>query len=128
MRYMFAKVNGGDDRGEILRSDSLDIISFEFIEAEKFDLRIFDKFIKTKSSSYPVMNNSDYSTMFNLGRALVYIERENFISSTKWPFDLYKPTMPPISVMIIDINHPKNRLIKAMLVRDKKINEICSTK
>lgn len=125
MRYMFAKVNGGD-KGEILRSDNLDIISFEFIEVDKFDLRIFNKFIKIKSSSYPMMNNTDYNTMTNIGRCLVYIERNQFISSNKWPADLeyYKSTTQPTSVMIIDVNHPKNRLIKAMLIRDKKISEI----
>jgi hypothetical protein len=122
MRYIFAKVKGGE-KGQVLRDSMIDIISLEFIEEDKFDLSVFNKFIKDKSVSYPIMNNSDYNTMMNLGRTLVYVERENVI-----PTEYFKPQ--PVSVMIIDIKHEYNKEINAFVeayIRNKKI-ELCLTK
>lgn len=106
MRYIFAKVRGGE-KGEVLRDNMISIISFEFIETDKFDLRVFNKFIKDKSESYPTMNNSDVNALRNVGRTVVYMRR-------------YPET---VSIMIFDIEHKNNTEIKSYL-RNLRIDNL----
>lgn len=112
MRYVYVKVLmdfrplGSRD---FLRDENLiDIQTFEFIDVDKLDLRVFNKFIKSKSLTLSVLNNSDYNSLLNVGRTIIYQSNDSPL---------------PYVLMIIDLEHSRNYMVKATL-RNIQIDKI----
>jgi hypothetical protein len=94
---------------DFLRDENLiDIQTFEFIDVDKLDLRVFNKFIKSKSLTLSVLNNSDYNSLLNVGRTIIYQSNDSPL---------------PYVLMIIDLEHSRNYMVKATL-RNIQIDKI----